>query len=35
MTCAEYRELLAKAGLRVTRVVPNPSVMWVIEAVRA
>jgi hypothetical protein len=31
----EYRELLASAGLRVTRVVPTPAGMAVIEAVRA
>jgi hypothetical protein len=31
----EYRDLLAKAGLRVNRVVPNNSPLWVIEAVKA
>ncbi len=31
----EYRELLAKAGLRMTRVIPNTSPLWVIEAVKA
>ncbi|GAC1401753.1 MAG: hypothetical protein NVSMB52_15580 [Chloroflexota bacterium] len=31
----EYRALLAKAGLRINRIVTNPSPMWVIEAERA
>jgi len=33
-TEAEYKELLAKAGLRLNRVVPNQSPLWVIEAVK-
>lgn len=32
---AEYRELLAKAGLKITRIVPNHSPMSTIEAVKA
>jgi cyclopropane fatty-acyl-phospholipid synthase-like methyltransferase len=31
----EYRELLAKAGLRLTRVIPTTSVVSIVEAVRA
>jgi hypothetical protein len=31
----EYRELFARAGFKMTRVVPNNSPMWVIEAVKA
>jgi hypothetical protein len=31
----EYRELLAKAGLKLNRIVPNNSPLWVIEAVKA
>ena len=34
-TEAEYRELLGKAGLRLERVVPNNSPLWIVEAVRA
>jgi SAM-dependent methyltransferase len=34
-TEAEYRALLASAGLRVTRVIPTPAAMSVIEAVAA
>jgi hypothetical protein len=34
-TAAEYETLLAKAGLRVTRVVPTISAASVVEAVRA
>lgn len=34
-TAAEYRELLAGAGLRLTRIVQTPSPFSVIEAVRA
>jgi hypothetical protein len=31
----EYGELLAKASLRINRIVPNRSPLWLIEAVRA
>ena len=31
----EYRDLFARAGFRLTRVVPNDSPLWVIEAVKA
>lgn len=31
----EYRDLLAKAGLKLNRVVPNNSPLWMIEAVKA
>jgi hypothetical protein len=31
----EYRELLAKAGLRLTRVVPTTSAVSIVEAMRA
>jgi hypothetical protein len=34
-TESEYSELLAKAGLRLNRVVPNNSPLWVIEAEKA
>ena len=34
-TLEEYRALLASAGLRVTRILPTPAGMHVIEAVRA
>ena len=34
-TEAEYRDLLARAGLHLTRVVPTPSEMVVVEAVPA
>ena len=34
-TAAEYGELLAKAGLRMTRVVPTASEVSVVEAVQA
>lgn len=34
-TEAEYRALLAAAGFRLTRIIPTPSEMSVIEAVRA
>ena len=33
-TGAEYRDLLAKAGFKLTRIVPTPSPMSVVEAVR-
>ena len=32
-TESEYRELIASAGLRVTRVIPTPAAMSLIEAV--
>ncbi len=31
----EYRELFAKAGLKLVRIVPNNSPLWVLEAVKA
>jgi hypothetical protein len=31
----EYRDLLTRAGFKLTRVVPNNSPLWVIEAVKA
>jgi hypothetical protein len=34
-TEAEYRELFAKAGLRLTRIVPNQSPLCVVESERA
>lgn len=34
-TEAEYRELFLKAGFKLTRVVPNQSPLWAIEAVKA
>jgi hypothetical protein len=34
-TESEFRELLAKAGLALSRVVPLPAPMSVLEAVRA
>ena len=34
-TATEYGELLAKAGLRMTRVVPTASEVSVVEAVQA
>lgn len=34
-TAEEYRELLAAAGLRLTRIVPTQSPMSIIEAAKA
>lgn len=34
-TEAEFRDLFAQAGLRLTKVVPTPSVLSIVEAVRA
>lgn len=34
-TAEEYRELLAAAGLRLTRIIPMPSPYSIVEAVKA